>query len=1141
LHARQQLARQLHARPQQYEAPAVAGCRPRPSASPSASHLLTDDVRPLRIASVRADTVIAHPKPIAHPLGLGHNIADRYRWMPSGPAAGNVAQLEATAERLSMTSSIDDAIRDLHSELKRSDSRRAAALALSPSARASVNEAATSYPAHLARRLSSRASIVSINSAARHGGYSPAAFVMSPSTSLSSRLRSGSAMSPARVDAALDYVLCRQSTGKSSVRSARSGKPSLAEISESDPVSLTQQAFDEADAAPPLEEVEEQTTAALQEDMTSCHGHVQRSESLHSINTLEQARDAFIDFDGVHCESQHEQPFLSHVPHILNTAQSSSPQPESEPEPVSMTRPASYIDPSTGTKMLYYPARVPAMLNLPPKLSTKPKVAVRDQRRSQLLSAMMDGGAPDISTSSQRHRQSTHANFGPAPSSEAPARDSWLPDPLANHRDSFAALASFGGPLDAAEPQTVASDATQPSLLAQQEPDAHGEAVPDHMRRPEKLSKEPMVNRKSIMSMPSNLSSQLRASAFFDLPSVAPDVEIKDGSAMATLDSILDASTTAPVSAFTDHVYAGKLGTEVYGKQKKQTKTRPSAAAGQALASETPEPPPKKRSSFMWLGKNKVRCESQEEEKGVLSSLAMTSTQNVDVHNGGEGNRGEQREMEEEAAEENEEEEEEEEEVVVVVEEEEEEDQEEIPDESYQGPPTTLLAELQLRKQQQKERVRNMGKGLPNGNYATLLEMDTVAETQRKNRQSKRVNLAWEGIDSHVDQNGSDDEDVPLAIIAAMQRGAKNLADLERPLGLMERREIEDNEPLSHRRARLQGIEPPSPQPALAHRQSTMSLSATRRLEISSLQPEVAGPDPESQTPEVEEIEGETLGDRRHRLAVKDGELPKARPVSSAFSAELLSHFGDTAQEPPKQQAKDGNKGEKTGPVPDAGGEEETLGQRRRRLKAEREARDREMGGGNLAGAQSRRDQDDDRPRVSLANVLSVHPRREADARMQEEKLRQESGRRAAAAQDRESKMAALRTQMPTVLPQPNIERSGGYRGGALNDGTGGQGFKAALSSSALNLSGYGLSPGNRASVMSGPAHGAAKHGSSQTAVGRQAYGGAMSVCGAPSSMVPYRGMNSMSSMCNLRPASQLQTVSKSMDRVEQWRYSVRP
>ncbi|GAO19075.1 hypothetical protein UVI_02063040 [Ustilaginoidea virens] len=1136
------------------------------------------EARPLRTASVRPDTKIVHPKPIAHPPALNHNLPDSL--IRSGSAAGNIAQLEATAERLSMTSSIDDAIRELHLELKRSDSRRSARLALSRMA--SVDELVASPPAPIGPHFSTAASLVPANSAARHRGYSPAAcFAMSPSVSLTGPLRCGSIHSAGRPDATFDSMLARNPSGKSSIRSFRSSKPSLAEISESEPVSLDKKAFDEADAAPPLEDLADEgmqqqlsDTAAdfvpstdafhqmLQDGLGSSAGPQQgskattaaanttatrrrqqqqrRPESVHSSNTSEQARDAFVDFDGVHWEPQDEAD--SYVPQALESdVLAQRPMLVSTAQPTQRT---SYIDPSTGQNMLYYPARVPAMLNLPPKLSTKPKAASRNDRRSQILSTMMDmTAAPCMQDSTQRKRQSVLADFGATFPADPPVRDSWLPDPIASHRDSFAALSSFGALDEAAQqPVGVANHVT-----------TRQDAAP---RRPERLSKLPKDNRKSVASMLGNLPAQLRASAFFDLPSISPEVEIKDGSAMATLDSILDASASAPVSAFTDHLYVGKLGPEVYGKQNQK-------GGGKSAATGQPRAQPKKMSSMVRLGRKRGSSSSSSSSNGddkparPHSSIALTSTALYGVaHRGdgqltpdsadsaervirlGAGREGVPGRLDQGAE----------------LEEQQEEEDDQPFEARYQGPPTTLLAELMMRKQEQRQRVRNLGKGLPNGNYATLLDLDTVAEVQMRNRKNKRVNLAWEHVDALDDQNGSDDEDVPLAIVAAMQRGAKNLADLDRPVGLMERREREDNEPLSHRRARLQGMEPPTPAAALPARQSMMSFPAAHALQL--LSPNAAagvgvsvGPE-EPEGGAMEEVEGETLGERRRRLATKDGAevLPTARRVSLSFSAELLNQFGDPEDGRDGSSTSNNNKeagaakkqSAAAAAVPAASKtpcEEETLGQRRRRLQAERQGREREMSHGNptttttTAAAAAVAGTWSDPPgarRLSLANVLSAHPTREGNTRAREEQVRSELEMRAA--QERESKMSAMRIQMPTCLPQSNRDRSGGFLGGAFNDGTGGQGPRAAM-----NMSSSALSPGNRASVMTG--YGVPNLG---VVTSQSAFGAGLNGFGGPggagkSSISMYNDAASQM-YGGMKPAQ-----AKPMDRVEQWRYSVRP
>ncbi|KAI9876144.1 MAG: hypothetical protein M1823_007333, partial [Watsoniomyces obsoletus] len=96
--------------------------------------------------------------------------------------------------------------------------------------------------------------------------------------------------------------------------------------------------------------------------------------------------------------------------------------------------------------------------------------------------------------------------------------------------------------------------------------------IPDEMRKSAAWLSSENANltekRKSAALPP-----QLRATAFFDQPSNAVAVQLKNGSAVQTLDSILDAAAHAPVSAFTDHPIAGRLGKEVYGLEKSPRKS----------------------------------------------------------------------------------------------------------------------------------------------------------------------------------------------------------------------------------------------------------------------------------------------------------------------------------------------------------------------------------------------------------------------------------------------------------------------------------------------------------------------------------------------------------------------------------------
>jgi hypothetical protein len=589
----------------------------------------------------------------------------------------------------------------------------------------------------------------------------------------------------------------------------------------------------------------------------------------------------------------------------------------------------------------------------------------------------------------------------------------------------------------------------------------------------------------------SNLPPQLRASAFFDLPdNTQPDIEVKDGSAMATLESILDASANAPVSAFTDHERAGRLGKEVYGKEKK----RASVAASAVLQPEPDKKHARKRSSFMWLGKRHSHVSDDNKDQKAQSESGLgpvnadtNANENDGLARSVDGRSEGHSDDEQQAAKE---------------------DAENVSDEEgYHGPPTTLLAELQLRKQQQKERTQRT---FPGGMHATLLEMDAVAETQRKARNTKRINLAWEEGQAQPVDEESDDEDIPLAVIAARNQGAKNVMDLNRPIGLMERREIEENEPLSHRRARLHGQDPrsmvitnrPSMNNLSANYLPTTPHSAHHSVAQHSVQNASTEPD--------DEFEGETLADRKRRLAAKEEAenlLPKARAVSGAFSVELLNQFED----PEEKKKKEEENKPKTG-------EEETLGQRRRRLQAEREAREREMSFNQLNA--SAEEPEVPIPGVNgrmhqMSSVLSAHPKREVNEAMAE-RARIERERRLV--REGDARMAAYRSQMPQTLGVAGNAHSGGYRGGTFNNGLGGQNSQAAMSSPALHTQIFNQPALNHRKSAVFSTYGAPMQQAAYGAGGMSVYGGGM-----------------------LQPGMQMPGQGGSTNRIEQWRQGVLP
>ncbi|KAL2146831.1 hypothetical protein VTI28DRAFT_2312 [Corynascus sepedonium] len=1197
----------------------------------------------------------ANSNPIGQPIvrtssnasvSLSHPAPDPNKLSQAGNYLGNIAALEATAERLSMTSSIEDAIREEHNELKRSESRRSSILR----ARAASTSDNGSVHGQSQLSVASRQnSILGINNAARSGGYSPGGFIMSPHHSMSAtsgRLRSGSKASstgvpshiPENADIAggladVDHpqefrFLPRHGPGKASTRSVAS-KLSLAQIAELEqPTALTKEAFDEADRAaangdnPDVEDairssayqiIEAEFARSGDESMLGhdAHGEPNPRLQLHqpdqyqpyggaprpdndrpttsgSGTTYEQAQAAFGDFDGVHCDPD--------VNDFATQSELGHREPL-RPQGVTARPPTTYIDPATGQQMLYYPAPVPAMLNLPPKLSKKPKGPARDIRRSQIVSAMPKA-----------------------------ARESrfYLPDPTAGLRRSNDGASFMGSLLGEGvenpdlNPQASGLEEQRPDYLAHARHPSEASTIHPpleqrEIRRPQRLADAD--NRKSRPVTVDGMPPHLRASAFFDLPSEVPKIEVKDGSAMSTLDNLLDASAAAPVSAFTDHVFAGKLGAEVYGpaKKRKVKKTAPAPdsvpvsdekakrktlvkrnSSGNLLEHGADDKPKRKtlvkrNSSANLLDPN------SEKKRASRFSLFGTKAADDDTDDDDRSKSGARSDHEDTrygsaspnqlAPDEDEETETESEEEAPV----------------YQGPPTTLLAELQLRKQQDKQRTRPLTN--VDGMRSTLLELNAVAEVERKARHGKRVTLAWEDPAAVPRQEEEDDEDVPLGMLFAAKAAAPGganrstmdvsalMSEVHRPLGLMERREMEENEPLSRRRDRLQGKvteQLPTSLTALQKRISHMpgtpgsGLRSQSRLNLplpqsgGSRSGSMLGSRPGSAAGNLgnesePEIEGETLAARKARLAAENP-LPRARPVSGAFSAELLREFGpdEEAEEEAKKKADRPAHSRTTSRDTDASGtsvpeEEETLGQRRRRLQREREAREREMAFSTLNRAATPLGLHHNttstirpvtgsgvtsvatpsaRPSTGLSHVLNtVGGGRPAMMTMdprEQERLRREA-EAAHHQRETEAKMAALRAQMPMNLAAPAVgAHAGGFMGGRFNDGVGG-----GVPQSAMGYGGAGLQQQRTSTLLGAQGIGMGMGMPMGMGIGQgMMYGGSTPNLGVyPNGVAASMSVNALP-LPGVTPAYGMPMGAGGqghMDMVERWRQSVMP
>ena len=539
------------------------------------------------------------------------------------------------------------------------------------------------------------------------------------------------------------------------------------------------------------------------------------------------------------------------------------------------------------------------------------------------------------------------------------------------------------------------------------QPEHDGESISD--RPSSKSTDRPHSKEKMDMG---SLPPQLRASAYFDHPSVSQDVEVKGESAVATLDSILEASATAPVGAFTNHPISGAPGQEVYGKEAARRSTT------SIIDKISPEKKKNRSTLDLLLGRRKSAVDPKQIMQKQNSSKLSLGAQLNEVEAGEEGE-GEAHDEEDE--------------------------NEQEPEEQFFGPPSTLLAELQLRKHQQKQRNRTAATAFPNGMHSTLLELDAVAQVEKKRRMAQRPALAWEDSEARAAEEAeADDDDVPLGMLFPGRDGlinkGKGQSDWDRPLGLIEKRELEENEPLSRRRNRLRGISP-----------NKRDASPAKRITGIPIKQDV--PEAQPLEPEDAEEEDEPLAQRLRRIKNREtlnaalGDVAR-RPVSSDFASEVMSQLGGFEDKKETTQPD---------PIP-PNEEEETLGQRRKRLQAEALAAVSPQSR-NVSGGSAPQDASASRPSLkptrSLANLLSANPvgSRQSSAErpkgtpppgslLHQNENRQERRKTKMLEQNRKGMVDGLAAPLVDVpqqpQSQPSVPTAHGFAGGMYNNGAGG-------------------------------------------------------------------------------------------------------
>ncbi|KAI5292498.1 hypothetical protein KEM55_007757, partial [Ascosphaera atra] len=348
-----------------------------------------------------------------------------------------------------------------------------------------------------------------------------------------------------------------------------------------------------------------------------------------------------------------------------------------------------------------------------------------------------------------------------------------------------------------------------------------------------------------------------------------------------------------------------------------------------------------------------------------------------------------------------------------------------------------------MRKKAQKKRTKGKEVRARTGNKnmrSTLLQLDTIAQIQHEARRKKKhITLAWEdpaAATAAEKEGSSDDDNVPLGVLMQQRatkdgrppEGFRKAVEEFKPTGLMEKLELEENEPLSKRRARLTG-------------QSQLDLAKRRGSQVPQPPP---APVEQEEEESSDEHEGETLAQRAARLRREETEtlaqrmarLKKEKELKAQgvddmtdFGFELLNLFDEAAEqskveETPSGHASNASQGEDqkkhrrasryhgskggsgsiynstshlTVPAPGqalsvSGSEDggETLAQRRSRLRQSSQGNldvgvPQEPTSGNEANAESgtanaNQQTTEHKAKASLADLLATHPQRHSTA-----------------------------------------------------------------------------------------------------------------------------------------------------------------
>lgn len=828
--------------------------------------------------------------------------------------ASSVEKLEESAERMSMGSDITGEIQRVWAEQKRRDSDR---------------DAAMNSPAPTRKRSSSSASrsIIDTNSTARRGGFSPAGYVPSPHPTFRS---SNSDTGLARQDTTSDSPQCQiiENSGEYSFNGLDHNKPVTPAPSPSTsaapaPLNLRRRrpSPSQSTSRPPLSPVNEmgrhrsssstssrrycnyQHTSAQRADglrrpsagsdmirpmlaAPVAQHDVDRSMSTTSKSTLHHAASLFRDFDGIHYSPIAGDPTDGYIPYDERG------EDEDEDDEIENGK-------SKGGRMY---AEIPQSdhLDLEQHSTINPCMHEQSQTIVDIDGLDIDF---DKGKNEQMHQklhilpvaQSDMRWAEPPPSENMVYYPAAVPTSLnlpkrisqqPSHMINAIRRSQLLGSLPAGARQSALSVSTGGNITANLRSSDDQTAISE--------SEEPRQQRQSVLNF-TKLPPQLRASVFFDHESVSHQITVKDGSAVATLDRLLDASARAPA----DH---SPQDLDLSGGITSRCHKRGKSSALSSLFDHKVEAGKSRMSLLPFKKFSSGKTAQLEQDNAIKDDDPIDSDDDNYQSCGDEAGEMEQQDNSDEYAD-NDDSNNLKENIELKA-------KPEMPslEEQYLAIPNTLLAELQSRKQQLRSRNRTAATSFPNGMHSTLLELDAVEQIEKKRRQAQKTSLAWEDPTAATARhNVRDDEDVPLAVLFPTKHGLANKAggnDWDRPLGLFEKKHLEESEPLSKRRNRLMGFDP------------------TRAPASQTQQQLIVDGEQHS------EHEDETLAQRTRRLkSTKALDDAIGNTKSDAFASDMISQFGGVDQTKQDNPTTDGEKA--------AGPENETLGQRRRRLQAQ--------------------------------------------------------------------------------------------------------------------------------------------------------------------------------------------------------------